>query len=265
MKLAWLTDPHLNCAREAAWHRLAGQLSQQSPDALLLTGDLDEAPGVVARLDWLADRANCPLYFVLGNHDFYRGSIAATRAAVTARTTARPDIKYLSAMSHVSLTATTALVGHDGWGDARSGAPLTSRVMLNDFILIDELAGLHQTALIARLNALGDEAARHIEAALGAALVGHMHVIVLMHVPPFVEAAWHEGKPSDDEWAPFFVCQAAGDALLRVAAANPSRRITVLCGHTHGGGEAWMAPNLHVRTGAAEYGAPALQPPLWIV
>jgi 3',5'-cyclic-AMP phosphodiesterase len=35
--------------------------------------------------------------------------------------------------------------------------------------------------------------------------------------------------------------------------------MTVLCGHTHGAGEANILPNLLVKTGGAEHGNPALQ------
>jgi 3',5'-cyclic-AMP phosphodiesterase len=37
------------------------------------------------------------------------------------------------------LTPNTALVGHDGWGDGRLGDLNWSGVILNDFLLIEEL------------------------------------------------------------------------------------------------------------------------------
>jgi 3',5'-cyclic-AMP phosphodiesterase len=39
----------------------------------------------------------------------------------------------------------------------------------------------------------------------------------------------------------------------------PGRKMTVLCGHTHGSGEAKILPNLNVLTGGAEYGTPVVQ------
>jgi hypothetical protein len=84
-------------------------------------------------------------------------------------------------------------------------------------------------------------------------------VIVLMHVPPFRGACWYQQAPSDDNWAPHFVCQAAGEVLLEVAAAHPDRELLVLCGHTHGGGEYRPRPNLTVLTAEAEYGRPQIQ------
>ena len=67
------------------------------------------------------------------------------------------------------------------------------------------------------------------------------------------------GRPSDDDWAPHFACKAVGDALLKVMAGRPAVRLTVLSGHTHGGGESDMAENIHVITGPAQYYRPVVQ------
>jgi hypothetical protein len=37
------------------------------------------------------------------------------------------------------------------------------------------------------------------------------------------------------------------------------KQMTVICGHTHGAGEAQILPNLRVLTGGAEYGNPVKQ------
>jgi hypothetical protein len=83
-------------------------------------------------------------------------------------------------------------------------------------------------------------------------------VIVLTHVPPFRESCWYQGHVSNDEWLPFFACQAVGDALREIMTSRPHCRLTVYCGHTHNSGTAQVLPNLLVFTGAAEYGVPAL-------
>ena len=50
-----------------------------------------------------------------------------------------------------------------------------------------------------------------------------------------------------------------GEALRAAAAAQPDRQVTILCGHTHGGGECRPLPNLHVLTGEAVYQRPQVQ------
>ena len=152
------------------------------------------------------------------------------------------SLVYLNEAGVVELTPTTALVGHDGWGDARLGTFDSSEILLNDFLLIDELRAdgptpweINRDILRRTLNSLGDEAAAHLARVLPEALRTHDRVVLLTHVPPFREAAWHEGSPSDDDWLPFFACKAVGDVILEVMAAHADCRLLVLCGHTHGG------------------------------
>ncbi len=77
--------------------------------------------------------------------------------------------------------------------------------------------------------------------------------------PPFRETCWHEGRISDDDWLPYFTCQAVGEALLEAMRARDDRKITVLCGHTHGAGYAELLPNLRVFTAGADDGRPRLE------
>jgi hypothetical protein len=174
----------------------------------------------------------------------------------------------------VELSETTAMIGCDGWGDARLGAPGSTPVFLNDFIHIEELAAtldpaaLHdrarlrsvdRTALHAELRARGDAEARVCEFLLREALARRPEILVVTHVPPFAEACWHEGQLSNADWLPYFTCAAVGEVLRAQALAHPDRKITVVCGHTHGAGEAQIEANLRVLTGGAEYRRPVLQ------
>ena len=103
------------------------------------------------------------------------------------------------------------------------------------------------------------EAAGYLKGVLAQAAKQYAKVIVATHIPPFREAAWYQGRPSADDYLPFFSCKAVGDVLLEVARSHPKSQILVLCGHTHGGGEVQVAENLLVVTGAAEYGRPEIQ------
>ena len=70
---------------------------------------------------------------------------------------------------------------------------------------------------------------------------------------------WHEGRISDDDWLPHFTCKVVGDALVDIMRDRPSKKMLVLCGHTHGAGVAHPLPNLEVRTGGADYYEPEVQ------
>ena len=52
----------------------------------------------------LAELTAVPVYFVLGNHDFYRGSIASTRRVVGFVVSDTPGLVYLSHAGVVELT-----------------------------------------------------------------------------------------------------------------------------------------------------------------
>ena len=156
----------------------------------------------------------------------------------------------------VRLSAETVLVGHDGWYDARHGAPKTTRVELADFFAIEELQGLGRAALLERVRSMGDRAAHDADKALQTAASTARRVTFATHVPPFREACWHQGAISDDEWLPWFTCKAMGDVLVAVAEAYPETAFSVLCGHTHSEGQVQIRPNLEVLTGKARYGAP---------
>src|SRR3954462_5685103 len=116
MKLAWLTDIHLNFVPPAGLDAFFETLVAPSPDTVVISGDIGEAPDVAWRLRDFAIRVSCPIYFVLGNHDFYRGSFAGVREKIQATCTSIPSPKYRStADGVVQLTDRTGLLGHDGW------------------------------------------------------------------------------------------------------------------------------------------------------
>jgi Icc protein len=185
-------------------------------DTILLGGDIGEAPDVEEHLEYLEARLGLPLYFVLGNHDFYRGGIARIRAAIGTLCARSPQLVYLTWAGAVGLMPETGLVGHDGWADGRFGDYDRSEDVLNDYLLIEELADLEKGDRQDWLQALGDEAAAHLRTVLPEALARFRRLIVLTHVPPFREACWHRGRISDDEWLPHFSCKAVGEALRRV-------------------------------------------------
>jgi len=274
-RIAWLTDLHLNFAGEDAVPRLATAIEECGPDAIVIGGDTGEAPSFATYLQGLAERLARPIYFVLGNHDYYYGSIHEVRERARRLSRGNEHLHWLPDVGAVPLTETAALVGHGGWADGRCGSFHDSEVLLNDYLLIRELRNaveldrdraegpvtscgdLHR--LLSRLNALGDEAADHFRRVLPDVLERYSSVYVVTHVPPFREACWHEGLVSDKQWLPHFTCQAVGEVLREFMEGRLQCRMTVLCGHTHSPGRARLLPNLEVFTGGAEYGKPAVQ------
>ena len=263
IRIAWATDIHLEFVDHRGRGVFIEQLRESEPDVVILAGDIGTAESVE---DYLAeiddDAGDCPILFVLGNHDFYGGSIRRVRDRVAAMARASRRLTYLSEAGVVELSGSTAVVGHDGWGDARYGNFAESRLRLNDFRLIRELSGLPWALLGDELRRLGDEAADHLRRVLLEAAERFEHVIIVTHVPPFRESCLNDGRTSDDDGLPFFACKVVGDVILAAANSHPDRRFTVLCGHTHSAVEVRVAPNVLTLAGGAEYGDPLLQPML---
>jgi predicted phosphohydrolase len=260
VKLAWMTDIHLNFLEAMEIDKWLDSILENKLDALLITGDIGEANSLRDYLLRIVGHLRLPTYFILGNHDYYHGTIAAVRKLAAELDEEHSLLNWLPQHGLVKLSETVVLIGHGAWGDAGYGDFMRSEVMLNDYQLIHDLDGLNPVALLKKLYELGQEANHYLNRTLPDALEQYEHVYVALHVPPFQESCWYAGKTpaNDDDYLPHFACKGAGDALLDIAEQYPDKKITVLCGHTHGSGETTIRPNLHVITSGAEYGEPRI-------
>lgn len=257
-RIVWLTDLHLNFVPRDEVVQLLLRVAWEHPDAVLIGGDIAESSDVCDFLKQMARAWQCPIYFVLGNHDYYFSSIAEVRERVEQLCAEEANLHFLTHEPMAQLAPDIGLIGHDGWADGRYGDFIRSYVMMHDFRLIADLAGLDKLERWKKLQQLGDEAAAAIRDRLLAALAKYDQVYLLTHVPPLLEACWHEGKISDDQWSPHFTCKAMGDVIMEVMRDHRKQQLTVLCGHTHGSGIAEPLENLVIHTGGAEYGRPGI-------
>ncbi|MEQ1830296.1 MAG: metallophosphoesterase [Pirellula sp.] len=268
MKIVWLTDIHLVFLRDpksgvfdAEYFAFIDLVSAHAPDGVFITGDIGEAPETVGFLEDLAKRWSVPIYFVLGNHDFYRSSIAEMRGIVDSVCGKHPLLKYLTASGPIELTSEVGLVGHDGWTDGRDGdyGCDGKQNFFNDFKYIKELRANGPDPDFERwpiLKRLADEAANHIELNMVSAAERYKRVFVLTHFPPFRQVAFLNGRMVDAQEASRSVSKAVGDAIIRVAERNPSTHFSVLCGHMHCKATYDPRENLRVMAGGATYGSP---------
>jgi predicted MPP superfamily phosphohydrolase len=263
MKLTWLTDIHLNFFDIEGRKLFYQGILHSHCDALLISGDIAEAPCLIDILNEMVAHINKPIYFVLGNHDYYRGQINEVREAIIALTLANNQLFWLPASGMQILNKNTILLGQDGWADGRLGDYQNSKVALNDSRLITDLFQakyLGKFKLLEKMQQLADADAMQLEKELiGAVSHNPKKIIVLMHVPPFKDACTYEGKISDDNWLPFFSSKVMGEVLMRVAEKYSSIEFLVFCGHTHGKANYKPLSNLTVKAGNAEYYRPEAQ------
>ncbi len=261
MKMLWATDIHLDSADQQARSKFIDQINTANGDALLITGDIANGQTIRAELSWILEQTSLPLYFVLGNHDYYHADIASVQSAIGGLTALHPKLTWLDKTSAISLCDDRYLIGHSGWGDARNGDFLRTPIRINDHRLIQDLTGHNRSDLQQKLHQLGDDAAQHLAQTISTLFQEQntiREVVVATHVPPFPESAWYMGHSGAEDWIPDFTCKAVGDLLLTVATRHPQTQWTVLCGHGHHPGAVQLRDNLIVHTGKADYGHPVV-------
>ena len=264
MRLIWLTDIHLDHLKDDDAQSFCQRVNDSGPDNLLLTGDISNGEKIEKHLKMIKKQISCPVYFVLGNHDFYKSSISEVNKLVEKITSKSKQLIWMDKSRAVKLSDTTALVGHSGFNDGRNGDYENSEYEPADFYEIEEFKDISEEERLELMKKLADESADHIRKVLPEACKTAPEVIMLTHVPPYSEACWFESEVTDKNHQPFFSSKAMGEAIHEVMADFPKTGLTVYCGHTHHSGEARIADNIKVYTGAATYGFPVAQRTFYI-
>lgn len=252
MKIGWISDAHLDHLSPKHLANFLEKVSAIEGEALVISGDISNALRLNYHLGVIGKASPVPVYFVLGNHDYYGGTLEDVRVLASSHSY-RDGVWYLTDAGPRQLTDQTWIVGVGGWGDGRAGDFKESYVWLNDYELIEDLQGYRseKDQLLEKLHRLGDQQSVRLFKQLSKIPDEARHILVITHVPPWIEAGWHEGEVQDDNWAPHFTCIATGNVLEEFMGVNRHLAMTVLCGHTHSAGEAMILPHLKCITGSS--------------
>jgi predicted phosphohydrolase len=258
--MAWATDVHLDFLKtdEAVLEWIEDCVKPIPGDILLLTGDISLAPSILHHLRMIEKHSKKHIYFVAGNHDYWDGSFDELRSEFRKLEPLTDGITWMGAVDFVPVGETMALVGHDGWYDARNGDLANSRFCMNDWYRIKEFAA-HPDRIVDISRHLADEATNHVVAGVEKAIsAGKTKIVVMTHFPTHPEACRYKGGPSEPTALPWYSSKVMGDALERLAEENPRVTINVLCGHTHSAASFEKRSNLRIIVGKAEYGDPVV-------
>lgn len=264
-RLIWCTDVHLDFLSENLIDEFIDKLAM-IPDVMgyVFSGDIATSTNVryvLSRMDHVLWH---PVYFVLGNHDYYGSSIKNMRNSMVNLTHASRNLRYLTTLKDPCwVTPKVAIVGHDCWYDAKFGNP-RSGFILNDWRFIGEFIYARscnhsdEISEIIKLSIqLADQGVEHIQrSAIKAIEMGASKIIIVSHPVPFQEVHFHRGQLGDENAAPWYVCKSLGEMLLDLHQQYPNVEFLSLAGHTHGECELSIDKNLKVMVGGSTYGNP---------
>jgi Icc protein len=262
-RYSWATDIHLDHlgGDNQKLIRFGESLVKDNPSGVFLTGDLSIANQLIFHLAALERIVQRPVYFVLGNHDYYGAPIEPLRQRMRELTNVSPFLRYMPTMPYYSLTPATAVVGHDCWYDANHGDWQNSSFHMADWTAIHDFLPVNgnRATIVSQARLLAHAGVKHIHDGIKAATKYHKNIVVLTHFPPFPQAHIHEGQVGDNSALPWYTNKMLGDVMTDASKSFPGVNFTVLAGHTHGKATYQAAANLRVHVGGAEYGNPQLQ------
>jgi predicted phosphohydrolase len=270
MKLAWTTDIHLDCVNNVNEALVNLARSALDCDGIIISGDISTGKLIVDHLNSLEDVLQKPIYFVLGNHDYYYSDILDVRRRVAMTCRQLSFCKYLGAIPFVKLSPTTALVGSDGWYDAYNGNLGQSEFIMNDWLTIadfqqavrNNLMGKQiNTRIVAQIaREICKASVAHIVRGINSVAQSVENIVVVTHVPPF-EESYTNGKYQNlpnEHVTPWYTSKMMGEMLKIAAKTYPHIQFTILSGHTHSPFEGDILSNLHVKVGKSQYGSPQI-------
>ncbi len=138
MKLTWITDVHLNFLGKDERINFYCTLIATDSDGVMISGDIAEATSIEPILKEMTTIQK-PIYFVLGNHDYYRSSINDLRNTMISITKDEPFLFWLPASGPQKLNNEVILIGQDCFADGRYGDYANICVVLNDSRMIVDL------------------------------------------------------------------------------------------------------------------------------
>jgi len=268
-RLVWLTDIHLDMVGDLLNRLNSMSATFRDADGFIITGDISVANMLEEHLLLLESIFQRPIYFVLGNHDYYGSSIGIVRRKVSNLCVSSSHLKYMSNVPYVKFDKGVTLIGHDGWYDAQNGNPYGDNILMNDWIQIADFNSalrssyggrtLNKNVIIRIARSIAQQAVNHVANGIKAVIKDSKHIVIMTHVPPFKEsfnASEKYKETNSGEIIPWYTCKLMGDTLMAAAAAYPHVKFTVLSGHVHSHYDNDLLNNLTVKVGSAIYGNP---------
>lgn len=233
-KYLWYTDAHFDSVDILNKIKFLFRLRSEKPSGIFLTGDIANGPFTKFYLKILAKTVDCPIYFVLGNHDYWFSSFEETHNSIKRLCKEYPNLIWLNNSDIIPLKPKVALIGTDGWYDGNVGNPDYLKYTI-DWLLIKELRNQPSAnARLAKFKKIAYESSIDIEHKIQKAIdLGYKTIYILTHYPPWKEATRDSGTFLEEFWLPYNVNYILGKTIENIMHNKKKIYVKILAGHIH--------------------------------
>lgn len=249
-KYLWITDPHLNNLLPWQKYSFNSIIKKEQPTGIYLTGDISNGIWIKYDLKMLA-KIGVPVYFVLGNHEYFWSSIDAIHNKVRKVCDQYKNLIWLDDRDVVEINEETAVIGTRGWFDNDLGAPKWLRWKFEPWIIKDFVKLSFKDQQL-KFKELAGDSCRQIEVKLNMALEkGYKTIYLLTHFPPWTEVSNSDGM-MNWFWLAYNSNPKLGQTIEKIMVGR-KQRVVCLSGHTHHPEYVRISRNIECQVGEANF------------
>lgn len=264
-KYLWITDPHFNFSSPEQNKKFLEHVKGYNPAGIFLTGDISTGRELSSHLKLILGILDCPIYFVLGNHDYYRSSFAHIDYEMSYLSKRHGNLHYLNNEDPISLSEKVAVIGHNGWYDAGWRTPVFPFVFWADWYFIHDFRFHDSNAdRMSLMKYKAEVATENLKIKLEKSLKTHHTTYLLTHFPPWPEKIDKWGGLVETFWKPYNSCKVAADMISSVMKKHPDQKLIILAGHTHRQRYENISHNIELRVGAGSHKKSQVQDVIWL-
>jgi len=256
IKIFWYTDTHLDLCFPWSKNKFIKHINKEKPNGIFLTGDISNGKNTPKDLEFLASNIECPIYFVLGNHDFHFSSIKDIYDSIRALCIKYNNLIWMTDSSPQYINNnSTAIIGTEGWYDAMVGNPFYIRFTFDWFQIKEFSAMSSMNERIEGFRELASKSCEIIEKQLLKVCNNSevKTIYLLTHFPCWVEATRDVGTLMEKFWLPYNTNLRLGKLIEKIMKKYPAKQLIVLSGHIHD--DAWIhvSNNIECKVNKAKY------------
>lgn len=248
------SDTHFNFTFPWTRYDFINKIKEENPAGLILSGDISCGLTIHDMLVFLAKKLEyIPIYYVLGNHDYYSTSIGSITNSLQNLHVKYPNLLWLTKQDIIPLNDKVALIGDDGWYDVRLGNPIYLHYNL-DWIMISEFRKLSSfEEKIQYGRRLAEESTERLKIKLERALREYQTVYIITHMPPYEEACRGKGTDTEEFWLSYNVNFTMGKMIENVMNNRDTQNVVVIAGHSHVPAIVQVAHNIECLVQSGKY------------